>query len=347
MMHPLNLSLDESCSAGTPSILSETGNRGSTHLRDALLSDMRLPLRRTFYPLGYAVEIVTNAMAVFDAAQEAFGHRTTLRPCELPPVSIGVHAQGALQPAPEPVRRQFNYLYSLVADTDNQALLDLRTGTSFVWITEEVARDHLYLRYHFLEKVVYLLLGASVVTDVHAACVSRNGKGLLLCGDSGAGKSTLAYACARAGWTYTSDDTAYLINNSVVPRVIGHSHRARFRPSARDLFPELRTHPLSPRLEGKPSIEILTANLPISRTAVESDIHAVVFLRRSPSSSARLVRLPAGTANQRLAADLFSAGELRAKHTAMLETLADTPTFELHYSELDEAIQVLNKLTPP
>jgi len=313
--------------------------------QDGLLSDMWLPLRHTFYPLGYGVEIATNDAAVFFAAQYAFGHRSALRNSGLPPVSVGVHRGGSSLRLPEPTRRHYNHLYSLVADGDNQALLDLRTCTSFVWVTEAAVRDPFYLRYHFLEKVVYLLLGASVVTDIHAGCVGRNGKGILLCGDSGAGKSTLAYACARSGWTYTSDDTSYLINNSVAPRVIGHAHRARFRPSARDLFPELRTWPLSPRLEGKPSIEVPTAELPVQITAAESDVHAIVFLRRSADAAAQLIPRSAGTASRCLAEKLFSAGEIRAKHIAALDVLANVPTFELHYSDLDEAILTLEDLT--
>lgn len=321
------------------------GCLASARPQDALLSELQLPLRQTFYPLGYAVDIVTNEPAVLCAARDAFGHRSALRSNGLPPVYIGVHSGAASLP-PEPIRRQFNHLYSLVADEDNQALLDFRTGTSFLWISEAVAHDRFYLRCHFLEKVVYLLLGASVVTDIHAGCVAQRSKGMLLCGDSGAGKSTLAYACARAGWTYTSDDTCYLINDSAFPRVIGHAHRARFRPSARDLFPELRAYQVSPRLEGKPSIEVLIEDLPVAKTAVESDIDAVIFLRRFATGSSYLVPFPAGTANRRLAAELFSAGEMRAKQTNNLKIFADVRTFELHYSNLHEAIRTLEELIP-
>jgi hypothetical protein len=313
--------------------------------QDALLCEIPLPLHRVFCPLGYAVDILTNNLAVLQAASESFGHRCALRDKAIPPIRIGIHPGASSVRPPDPIRRQFNHLYSLVADGDNQALLDLRSCTSYVWLTEAAARDRLYLRYNFIEKVVYLLLGASVVTDIHAACVGRNGKGVLLCGDSGAGKSTLAYACARAGWTYTSDDTSYLINESCFPRVIGHAHRARFRPSARDLFPELRHRALSPRLEGKPSIEVPIAELPVHDTAAETDVHAVVFLRRSRAAGARLTPLVPGTAAQQLSAELFSAGEIREKHRGILQTLRGTPTFELHYSDLNEAVRTLEALT--
>ncbi len=319
--------------------------RASARAQDALLSEMELPLRRTFFPLGYSVEIVTNDTLVLQAAQESFGHRDPVRFCGIPAVRVGVSPADACGAPPEPIRRQYNHLYSLGADTDNQALLDLRSCTSFMWATRNAVRNRLYFRYNFLEKVVYLLLGASVVTDLHAACVGRGGRSILLCGDSGAGKSTLAYACARRGWTYTSDDTSYLVNSSAIPRVIGHAHRARFRPSARELFPELEAFSLTPRMEGKPSIEVSTAELPIKRVSVEARVYSVVYLRRDPAAKAQLTRLPAGTAAKFIAREMFSAGEIRARHVANLQLLAGVPTYELHYFELNDAVEVLERLT--
>ncbi|MGC1919578.1 MAG: aldolase, partial [Acidobacteriaceae bacterium] len=197
--------------------------------QEALLSHMELPFRGTFYPLGYPVEIITNENAVLQAADESFGHARLSRASATLQVCIGVSKGTDSVCPPEPTRRQYNHLYSLVADAENQALLDLKLCVGSVWVKKAAVENRLYFRYNFLEKTVYLLLGSSSVTDLHAACVSKNGKGILLCGDSGAGKSTLSYACARAGWTYTSDDTSYLINDYAVPRVIGHSHRMRFR----------------------------------------------------------------------------------------------------------------------
>jgi hypothetical protein len=319
--------------------------RPSRRPQDALLCDMELPHREIFYPLGYPVEIITNDTAVLDAANESFGHGRPARTSAALEIRIGVSRGGASECPPEPTRREYNHLYSLVADVNNQALLDLKSCINFTWVTSAAVKNSIYFRYNFLEKAVYLLLGASVVTDIHAACVSRSGKGILLVGDSGAGKSTLAYACARAGWTFTSDDTSYLINDSRVPRVIGHSHRARFRPSARELFPELRRFELTPRFEGKPSIEVSLSELPVENTASEANVDLIVYLNRSPSAAGSLIRLPHGTATERTCSDLFSAGEIRAKHEGILQILSDIPTYELHYCDLGEAIFLLDRLS--
>lgn len=323
------------------------GSHAPSRPQDALLSDLDLPLRRTFYPLGFAVEIMTNDPDVLVAANESFGHRRLCRGSATLQIRIGISDGGSSKCPPEPIRREYNHLYSLVADGENQALLDLRTCTSFVWLKKAALNNSLYFRYNFLEKVMYLLLGASVVTDIHAACISKNGKGILLCGDSGAGKSTLAYACARAGWTYTSDDTCYLINDSESPRVIGHSHRVRFRPEAKTLFPELENRGVTPRMEGKPSIEMRISELPDLhiRTAPEVNVHSIVYLNRYSLATGKLATLPAGTATVRTCQDLFSAGEIREKHETKLESLSNIPTYELHYRDLYDAMRKLDLLT--
>jgi len=312
--------------------------------QDSLMANLDLPLIDTFYPLGYPVQISTNSLDVLLAAFETFGHAKEAHPGPPLTIRIGVTQRTSDICPPEPTRREYNHLYSLVADGENQALLDLQQCVSFTWVTEQAVRNRLYFRYNFLEKVVYLLLGSSVVTDLHAACISKEGRGILLCGDSGAGKSTLAYASARAGWTYTSDDTSYLINDSHPPRVIGHSHRARFRPAAKLIFPELANFDISPRMEGKPSLEIPTSNLPISSTVPEVQVAVIVYLNRTSPGLGRLIKLPEGTGSKRLSSELFSAGEIRARHEQKLESLWTIPTFELQYQSTEEAIEILDLL---
>ncbi|WP_233581488.1 aldolase [Acidipila sp. EB88] len=312
--------------------------------QDALRSSMDLPLSKTFYPLGFAVEVITNHPAVLRAAIECFGHISSCRATTQLQVRVGISRGGDAFLPSEPTRREYNHLYSLVADTHNQALLDLETGINFAWLSEAALMNPGYLRTNFLEKIVYLLLGAKHVTDVHAACVSRFGRGILLCGDSGAGKSTLAYACARAGWCYTSDDTSYLINGLEYPLVTGHAHRVRFRPTARELFPELADREATPRMEGKPSIELPVAELPLHSTSTDARIDAIIYLNRFAGAQGRLAALPKGTATERMQQDLFSAGDLRARHAKQLEIFTNVPTYSLEYCELPAAIAQVDQL---
>jgi hypothetical protein len=101
---------------------------------------------------------------------------------------------------------------------------------------------------------------------------------------------------------------------------------------------------LTPRLEGKPSLEIPTSELPGMITASEANVHSIVYLNRSPSATGTLVPLPAGTATQRMRNELYSAGEIRARHEKILEVLSGVPTHELQYCDLNRAIGQLDLL---
>ena len=107
------------------------GNRKQSRPSDALLCDMDLPLRKTLYPLGFAVEIVTNHPDVLEAANDSLVIGDYAMGAEPWRCVSGSAREGPGCP-PEPTRREYNHLYSLVADPENQALLDLKTHTSFV-----------------------------------------------------------------------------------------------------------------------------------------------------------------------------------------------------------------------
>jgi hypothetical protein len=54
--------------------------------------------------------------------------------------------------------------------------------------------------------------------------------------------------------------------------------------------------------------------------------------------------LAEGVTVQRMKDELYSAGEVRARHGKMLERFATIPTYELHYSDLNDAIRQLEAL---
>jgi hypothetical protein len=118
----------------------------------------------------------------------------------------------------------------------------------------------------------------------------------------------------------------------------------RFRPAAKALFPELENGGISPRLEGKASIEVAIAELPVLHTASEAGVHAIVYLNRSSATRGRLVLLPEGRAIRCMSRDLFSAGEIRLRHERQLEVLSHVPAYELQYCDLEQGIDQLDAL---
>jgi len=312
---------------------------------DPLACRIELPLRAVFYPLGFAIEISTNSQAVLDAARESWKDLSQRHSSPMLRIGVAITPGESGDCPPSPVVRAHRQLLTIVANPENQAVCDLGAGYAYAWLTHDTLLHRSYLRYHYIEAIALILISNSYATAIHAACVSRHGRGMLLCGDSGAGKSTLAYACARAGWTYTSDDACYLLRASGRPRVAGNSRQIRFRPSAADLFPEIRGRAITPRAEGKPSIEVPTSELRGLVTEDEVPIDYIVFLNRQTSASVDLVPFSKTVAMRRFHQSLFPEDEAQQLRAAALQRLSTAEVYELRYHDLNHAVDRLDRLT--
>ncbi|MCC6857966.1 MAG: hypothetical protein IT158_05380 [Bryobacterales bacterium] len=320
---------------------------GSPHsqILDPLGQRLELPEAATFFPLGCPVEIQSNSARVIDAVREGWGLFPRL--FDRPPVRLRVTVSPELSTGAHgaPVFQAREHLFSIVLNAANFAVCDLRRGFAFACLAAETAADPDYLRWFFTDAMAYSILTTLYFTPVHAACVALAGRGVLLCGGPGAGKSTLAYACAKAGFTYLSDDVASLVRAGAARLLVGKPYHFRFRDTAAGLFPELRTFTSKTAQNGKPSIEVGTRELAGVRTAVTCEAEFLVFLNRWESGEASLNPVAPEEAKRRLRAGL-PVLEPRAwsEQCASLEKLAARPAFELRYSSLDAAVICLERL---
>jgi hypothetical protein len=313
---------------------------------DPVLSNASLPLSITCFPLGFPVEIATNSAAVLAAARQSWGQfrqRFSYPPLKLR-LGVNSDADASTSVPPAPITRARGHLMSHVADAYNFVHCDLNTGFAFGWITEQTAESNLYLRYFILEAAVLCMVAALRATPLHAACVSIDGQGMLLCGNSGAGKSSLAFAGARAGWTFTCDDASSLPLDRYDRMIIGNCHQIRLRDSGVELFPELKGHSITPRATGKPSIEILTSKLPGLITSESAIISSIVFLNRRNAHTPELVPFEREAAHLWLGPAPFGTSAMHAAQQASIRHLLEVPIFELRYKDLDWAIERLNTL---
>ncbi|HEY5055097.1 MAG TPA: aldolase [Acidobacteriaceae bacterium] len=299
--------------------------------------------RAEYYPLGFPVQIATNSEAVLTAARASWGRweqRFEIEPIRL---QIGVREGGVTCPD-RFIVRAYEHLLVGTADAENFFVADLMRDTSFMWVTEPVVAQPHYLRHHFLESTALSHIANRHAAPVHAACVAREGHGVLLCGDSGAGKSTLAFACARAGWTYVSDDASYLAHGREDRQVLGICHSVRLRPEAARFFSEVRGRPLTSRMTGKPSIEIPTAELPAFQIASECEANYVVFLNRSAGGEQELVSYPREASRRYMHRHLNEWAPLRREQLVTVERMMSAHVFELRYHDLDWAIDRLERM---
>ena len=176
---------------------------------DPLLYQTPLPYRRTFYPMGFSATIATNCETIIAAAESAWNKFRQVRNERPVEIRLAVSESATSEKPPVRLPRGQGHLVSFLHDAENFAVCDLRTGFGFGWLTPAVANDENYVRYHFVENCVYILLESMYLTTAHAACVASHEKGVLLSGECGSGKSSLAYQCAKSGWTFVGDD-AYI-----------------------------------------------------------------------------------------------------------------------------------------
>jgi hypothetical protein len=315
---------------------------------DPVLSAVELPLRRTFYPLGYPLVLETNSHDVLQAAEESWGAFERMFDTDPVHVCLGVAEGDSESPAPAPVIRAREHLMSIVADPENFMLCDFDRGFAFGWVTPGTAADRPLLRYQFLAAGGTTLAQQRAFAPLHGALVVRNQTGVLLCGDSRAGKSTLAYACARAGWSYVSDDGTFLVRDRDDRYAIGDPHGIRFRTDAPRLFPELSGHLPRVRPNGKLAIEVCTRDLGIS-TAPGCIVHHVVFLDREHHlehlGPASVHHCPADRALEYWAQyTILGSGDIRAAQRRCHERLLRGGLWRMQYSCLDDAITRLGLL---
>lgn len=313
---------------------------------DPMLARTELPLRRMFYPLGFPLEVSTNCADVLDIAEESWrGFRPLF---DMDPIrfQIGITEGGANACPPAPSSRVREHLCSHVADRENFAISDARNAFTLMWLAQSTLAHRDYIRYFMLESSAMFHLAARYTIGIHAACVALQGDGLLLCGDSGAGKSTLAYGCARAGWTYITDDASFLVIDRNDSLVVGNARQVRFRPSAETLFPELQGRSILQRgaETGKPSIELSTEPFAALDTSFSTRIKHLVFLSRGTADEPELVPLSAKVAEAYILQRAIGIPEVEKPQLAAVDRLLTRGVFELRYTTLDGAIARLRTL---
>ena len=316
---------------------------GIMHPDDQLMQRAPLPHRAEFHPLGFAVELSTNSPDVLRAAEASWGGWTRAFNHAPLDMRVLVHGDGSV-PAMMPVYRAQRHLFTITADHANFGICDLERGYCFSCVTPAVASDA-YFRHHLLDMMAYFTIDHLYATILHAGCVARNGRGVLLCGDAGAGKSCLAYACMKRGWTLLSDDFSAIVRERRDRMIIGKPERIRFRPEAVALFPELADLPHKLLQNGKQMFDFRTGAQPDVHTARCCRAEKIVFLDRRPSGGAELIPMRPAEALARLEFDRpYWDPPVFDEHRENIQALLARGVEFLRYSDFDGAIRILESL---
>lgn len=136
-------------------------------------------------------------------------------PGPAPDFEIELHLsarRGPMDAEPPPVRTRLDTgLPYGIMDGHNYVLVSPDRRRARVVASADMLDRPYHLRYELIEYAVFLLAArCQSLVPLHAACVGRAGRGLLLLGDSGAGKSTLALHALLRGLDFLAEDAVFV-----------------------------------------------------------------------------------------------------------------------------------------
>ena len=179
-------------------------------LRDFLHKDAETQLSERYMAAGAVCSFSTNCAQLLDAARESF--LPVSQPALPDDFSIRFwidDADLAQPPWPKPYVRGLDHLVFAGFDVGSSMIADLRTRRVIGRFSAGIAADTAYWRTVIFPMLLSVLAGSVGLVELHAACVARDQRGLVLIGPSGSGKSTLALAMTQAGFRFLSDDRIF------------------------------------------------------------------------------------------------------------------------------------------
>jgi hypothetical protein len=292
-----------------------------------------------YHPLGFPLRLSTNSQLVMSSAAaswSAFPAAFSLPSLELQVLVEEAEDKSHAEP---PLYRGREHLFTIIGGHD-VAVCDSAQGFAFCRLSETTASQTAFTAYYYLEAIAMHYLTQRYLTPLHAACITKQGRGVLLCGRSGAGKTSLAYASARRGWCYVSDNESWLLRDHSRLTALGTPMRIRFRENAGELFPELGSEKPFLFANGKMSLTLETRDQPAFSTAFQADISQVVFLDRGNRTG--LHSVPKEEAfNVLLAGVPAYSHPVRQEHEASLRRLVSADTVRLSYTTLETGLDLL------
>jgi hypothetical protein len=152
-----------------------------------------------------------------------------------------------------------------------------------------------HARYELIEFAVFTLAArAQQLVSLHAACVGRGDRGLLLMGPSGAGKSTLALLALLQGLDFVSEDSAFVTADTLLATGAANflhvrSDSLRWLERPRDVA-AIRASPVIRRRSGVRKFEVDLRRGPYRLAASPLEIGAIVFLSAQQAAGGPLLR---------------------------------------------------------
>lgn len=153
---------------------------------------------------------------------------------------------------------------------------------ALVVVSPDMLQFAYHTRYELIEFAVFTLASrAQGLVPLHAACVGRDGRGLLLIGPSGSGKSTVALHCLLQGFDFVSEDSVFVAPDTLLATGVAtflHVRRDSLRfLAATSHASRIGESPVIRRRSGVRKLEVDLRRREYRLAAAPVSIAAVVF----------------------------------------------------------------------
>lgn len=222
--------------------------------------------------------------------------------------------------------------------------------SGLVAVPPSVLRFPYHTRYELIEFALFTLAArVKRLVPLHAACIGREGRGVLLMGESGAGKSTVSLLCLLAGFEFLSEDSVFVEPDSLLASGVANfahvrANSLRWVAQPREVA-AIRKSTVIRRRSGVRKFEVDLRQRRYRLAPQPQEIHSLVFLSSAAAGSQPMLRplAKAQTLSRLNASQAYAAGQ--PGWAQFCASLSRIESFELrrgrHPSESVEALQRL------
>lgn len=243
-----------------------------------------------------------------------------------------VGARDAAAPAPFAMLSAPGLLCG-ASDCATVAIMSAEQRAALLVVERELLRFPYHVRYELIELAVFTLAArVQGLMPLHAACIGRGRRGLLLIGDSGAGKSTAVLHCALRGFDVVAEDSLFVAPQTLVATGVAnflHVRRESLRfVSAADAR-LIRRAPIIRRRSGVRKFEIDLRQRRFRLAPRAPEIQGLIALSARPADGAPLLApiTPADALARLRASQPYAASQQGWRVFA--ERMRTVPAFEL------------------
>ena len=314
--------------------------------RDFLHKNAETPLCERYMVVGATCSFATNSEDLLAVARGTFLPADPTGTVDDFSIRFWVDdTHPARPPWPKPYARGLDHLVFVGFGTRSSMLIDLRSRRVIGRFSSGMVADAAYWKTVIFPMLLSILAGSVGIVELHASCVARDRRGLVLIGPKGSGKSTLAMALTNAGFRFLADDRIFCSLNRGKLRAWGMPRPLKLRREAAAWFDEFRgREPLD--VQNGELVFHCDPNQQFGRHGVrECEPRVLVFLDRQEVSGFAMLPMERGEARSRFEIDLMAeAPEVVEAQAETIEKLLALPCWHLQYG--GNPHEIAEQLTP-